>query len=63
MATRAPLLKAGMPVTAEAARLERRAWSAARSALEAAYRGGKLNQAAFKAAVQRIIALRTSLRR
>jgi beta-N-acetylhexosaminidase len=37
--------------------------SAARSALESAYLGGKLNQAAFKAAVQRIIALRTSLRR
>ena len=37
--------------------------SAARSALQAAYLGGRLNQAAFKAAVQRIIALRTSLRR
>lgn len=37
--------------------------SAARGALEAAYLGGKLNQAAFKAAVQRIIGLRTSLRR
>ena len=37
--------------------------SAARGALEGAYLGGKLNQAAFKAAVQRIIALRTGLRR
>ena len=36
--------------------------SAARSALESGYLGGRLNQAAFKAAVQRIIALRTSLR-
>ena len=37
--------------------------SAARNALQAAYLGGRLNQAAFKAAVQRIITLRTSLRR
>ena len=37
--------------------------SAARGALQAAYLGGRLNQAAFRAAVQRIIALRTSLRR
>ena len=36
--------------------------SAARNALQAAYLGGRLNQAAFKAAVQRIITLRTSLR-
>ena len=36
--------------------------SAARSALQAAYLGARLNQAAFKAAVLRIIALRTSLR-
>ncbi len=37
--------------------------SAARRALQAAYLGGRLNQAAFKAAVLRVIALRTSLRR
>jgi beta-N-acetylhexosaminidase len=36
--------------------------SAARGALAAAYLGGQLNRAAFRAAVQRIIALRTSLR-
>ena len=36
--------------------------SAARTALRATYLGGKLNKAAFTAAVQRIIALRTSLR-
>jgi beta-N-acetylhexosaminidase len=36
--------------------------SAARNALQAAYLGGRLSQAAFQAAVQRIITLRTSLR-
>ncbi len=36
--------------------------SAARAALRAAYLDGRLNKTAFTAAVERIIALRTSLR-